>query len=96
MADKRDKVFLNCSAKARQTPFGEVITLGIKRETLIAFANENANANGYVNLNIKPRREVGQYGDTHSVQLDTWEPKARRESAGRTVPARSDDFDPPF
>jgi len=33
------------------------------------------NGMSYLNLDITRRREVGQYGDTHSVKYDTWEAK---------------------
>lgn len=64
-----------CSAKARQTPFGEALRLSFKAEDLIAFARQHANAKGYLNLDVTKRREPGTYGDTHSVKLDTWQPK---------------------
>lgn len=74
-----DKVFLKCSAKAKKfTNGGSLITLGVKADDLIAFAQQYRNERGYVNLVISERRETGQYGDTHSVALDTFEPKAKR------------------
>ena len=72
-----EKTYLKCSAKARTTQYGEVINLGVKATELIAFAQAHANERGYVNLTVSQRKEVGQYGDTHSVTLDTFEPKAR-------------------
>lgn len=72
-----DKVFLKCSAKASK--YG--IRVGVKVEDLIAFAKQHGNDRGYLNLEIKERREVGQYGDTHSVTLDTFDPKAKSESS---------------
>ena len=71
-----DRVFLKCSAKAKTfSNGGSVINLGIKREDLAEFVRKHTNERGYVNLVIAERREVGQYGDTHSVYLDTYEPK---------------------
>lgn len=68
-----DKVFLKCSAKASQ--YG--IRIGVKVEDLLAFANQHKTQSGYLNLEVKQRREVGQYGDTHSVTLDTFTPKPK-------------------
>jgi hypothetical protein len=34
----------------------------------------NLNAKGYVNLNMNKRRQPSQYGQTHSLTIDTWEP----------------------
>ena len=70
-------VYLKCSAKARQTRYGQVINIGIKADDLLAFAQGHANARGYVNLTVSERKTPGQYGDTHAVTLDTYEPKAR-------------------
>lgn len=76
-----DRVFLKCSAKAKTfSNGGSVINLGIKREDLAEFVRKHTNERGYVNLVIAERREVGQYGDTHAVYLDTYEPK-RDDSA---------------
>ena len=63
------------SAKSRETNFGEVIKLSFKAAELGKFVNEHKNEKGYINLEIAPRKEVGQYGDTHSVKLDNWTPK---------------------
>lgn len=32
------------------------------------------NEKGYFNLEINERKEVGQYGDTHSMKVDEWKP----------------------
>lgn len=73
-----EKVFLKCSAKEKTFDNGgSVINLGIKVEDLAAFVKQHKNERGYVNLVIQKRREVGQYGDTHSVCLDTFTPSRR-------------------
>ncbi len=63
------------SAKSRDTQFGEVIKLSFKAKEFADFVKANANEKGYINLEVSPRKEVGQYGDTHSVKLDNWVPK---------------------
>lgn len=74
-----DKVYLKCSAKEKRfNDGGSLIALGVKVEDLIDFAKRHGNDRGYLNLVISPRREVGQYGDTHSVKLDTFDPKKRQ------------------
>ena len=81
-----EKIFLKCSAKQKTfSNGGSVINVGVKAEDLIAFAKQHANAKGYVNLVIQERREAGKYGDTHSVALDTYEPK-RKTDAEESVP----------
>ena len=60
---------------------GSLIRLSFKAAELVEFINQHANAKGYINLTVAKRREVGQYGDTHSVCLDTWQPK---QTAGQS------------
>jgi hypothetical protein len=64
------------SAKARQTPIGEVIRLSFKVDDLVAFVQQHVNEKGYINFEVQKRREVGTYGDTHALTLDTWQPKS--------------------
>lgn len=73
-----DKVFLKCSAKAKHfANGGSVINVGVKVEDLAEFCRKHKNERGYLNLVIQERREVGQFGDTHSIVLDTYQPKPR-------------------
>lgn len=80
-----DRIYLKCSAKARETSFGEVINIGIKVEDLADFCRKHKNERGYLNLTLTPRREVGQYGDTHSISLDTYTPQAVGARSRQTV-----------
>lgn len=73
-----EKVYLKASAKEKRFGTqGSKIVIGVKAADLIAFANQHANEKGYVNLVVTARKEVGQYGDTHSVYLDDWTPTKR-------------------
>lgn len=58
---------------------GSMLKLSFRVEELVAFAQKNKNEKGYLNLNISLRKTPGQYGDTHSVSLDTWKPKTKDE-----------------
>jgi len=93
-----EKTYLKCSAKARTTQYGEMINIGVKATDLIAFAEAHANERGYVNLTVSQRKEPGQYGDTHSVALDIFEPKARAGGVtyGAYPAASLTDDDVPF
>jgi len=53
--------------------FGEFHKISFKREDLDLMI-QNLNAKGYVNLNMNKRREPSQYGQTHSLVIDTWQP----------------------
>ena len=57
-----------------------ILKLGINAEKMIAFLTQYKNAKGFVNLGISERKEIGQYGDTHTVWLDTWSPEAAKQS----------------
>jgi hypothetical protein len=76
MSEQEKKYVPKSSVKRVVTPKGtEIIKLGLHASTVAEFIRTNANAKGYVNLCITARREVSQYGDTHCLWLDTWEPK---------------------
>ena len=71
-----DKIFLKCTARLKTfSNGGSLIHIGVTGDALRAFIDEHENERGYLNLSIQSRREIGPYGDTHSVSLDTWEPK---------------------
>ena len=68
-----------------------ILKLGVNVEKMIAFLQQHKNAKGFVNLGISERKEVGQYGDTHTCWLDTWQPDAaksgQRPAEAKTPPA---------
>lgn len=39
----------------------------------------NLNAKGYVNLAMNQRQQPSQYGQTHSLVIDTWQPPAQNQ-----------------
>lgn len=66
-----DKTFINGSCKAITGTYGEFYNISFKVEELQKHANEK----GYVNITMSKRKEVGQYGDTHSFTLNEWKAK---------------------
>ena len=97
------KIYLRCSAKQKMFPDGgSVINIDCKADELIAFATAHKNNAGYVNLIVSERREVGSYGDTHSVRLNDWRPQASSGGTAEPLPPvqrrvrPEDDEDPPF
>ncbi len=46
-----------------------------------------------IKLKISKRRSVGQYGETHTVEVDTWKPDANRSTA---TTSSADDDETPF
>lgn len=75
------KIYAPGQAKERDTPFGPVVRWGVKAEDLIAFAQQHANERGYLNFDVVRRREMGRYGETHSLVLDTYV-----KGSGQTAP----------
>ncbi len=85
-----EKIYLPCSAKSRDNNFGETeIRLGLNVAKLGAFCKEHKNEGGYVNLIIAPRKSVGEYGDTHSVVLDTWVPGEKTKTKAKPSTTKS-------
>jgi hypothetical protein len=55
------------------------------------------NGKRYLNLNISEKREVDQYGYTHTVSIDTWKPEAKPQLKPAPAPPVDDDsFELPF
>lgn len=91
------------SAKALSKNGWTMLKLSFKAADLVKFVHENANDKGYINLCVTKRREVGTYGDTHCVWLDTWKPNSENQSPQATAPEPSaqtasqiEDDDVPF
>jgi hypothetical protein len=88
------KIYLKCSAKQKQTPYGQILILGVKAQELAEFARQHQNERGYINLVITERKEPSQYGDTHSVYLDTYVKSSGNDAPVTTTrQAVGDDFD---
>lgn len=81
MSDQKP-IYAPCFCKLIDTKNGnQFMKLSFSAEKMMDFIQKNKNAKGYVNLNISERREVGEYGDTHSVKLDTWEPSGEKKQS---------------
>lgn len=60
----------------RQWNYGSFLSVSFKLEDLKQYANEK----GYINMTISPRKEVGQYWDTHNAILNEWKPEWQSQS----------------
>lgn len=66
----------NVSLKMKEFPNGgQQMNFSFNLEKFIEQCRAVVNEKGYVNLCISSRKEVGQYGDTHSLWVNTWQPK---------------------
>ena len=66
------------SIKAKESKFG--IKLNCNIDNLIAELTNLKKDGAYCNLEITKRKEVGKYGETHSVKIDTWKPTPKAEN----------------
>lgn len=86
-----DKIYVpKASLKARSTSFGEVIRFNFHAKTFVEWLRENKdhiNDKGYVTIDILPRKEEGNYGETHNAILDTWKPDGNGGGQQKTKPA---------
>lgn len=92
MPEKKPTIYVPGSAKARQAPFGEVLRVSFPVQKMVTFLQSHANAKGYVNIEVVRRETVGQFGDTHSMKLDTWEPQARPDATGDSRPLSAEEI----
>ena len=51
----------------------------------------------YMTVKVGKRREIGKYGETHTVEVDTWKPAKKEEPvqnkpAGQNVPSFQSDI----
>jgi hypothetical protein len=73
-------IYLKCSVKKKVfSNGGSVLKLGVKADDLREFLAQHTNDRGWINFDIKERREMGKYGDTHLIQLDQWVAPAKAE-----------------
>jgi len=70
-----DKTYIKGSFKEIDGKYGSFFNMSFKLEDLQELANDK----GYINLTISKRKEVGQYGDTHSIVLNEYKPKSKDE-----------------
>ena len=68
-------------AKEINGNFGAFHRISFNKQDLETMMN-NLNAKGYINLNMNKRREPSQYGQTHSLTIDTWEPNQGQGGGG--------------
>jgi len=64
--------------KLKASKFG--IKFSGKTDDFIAQLKAITNDKGYFNLEIKERKEVGQWGDTHSLTVDEWQPTQEKKT----------------
>lgn len=73
------------SAKARDTQYGEELTVSVNLSECERQFKEHGyvskSGNNFITLKVQRRKEVGKYGETHTVIVDTWKPENRQQGA---------------
>jgi len=84
-------------AKEISGRYGKFLNVACNAAELTKFIAEHTDASGYIKFNISPRKQPDTHGNTHSVSLDTYEPKSRQApAANEPPPANQDETPVPF
>ena len=97
MSDKAPAIYVTNSS-AKEIVFddgGSLMRIGFKVESLLAFLQTHQNEKGWINMVVTRRKTLGKFGDTHSIKLDTFKPKAKSDAAPSYAPP-VDDSEIPF
>lgn len=80
-----EKVYVG-NGKKITTQYGDLMKLSITAEDL---EKMQANlSNGWINLNVKERREPSAGGMTHYLEVDTWKPNGGQSASSDAAPAK--------
>jgi hypothetical protein len=83
-----DKIYIKATVK--KSNYG--LKFSGKAEDVINQIKENTNEKGYFNWNISERKEVGKYGETHYVTVDTWKPNTDKDGGQSVSQFQQDDL----
>lgn len=89
MTNANEKRYVNANAREVETMYGSILLVDIKKED---FNDLPTNEYGYVKLTIGKRKDVGQYGQTHSVRLNEY----KKDDQDNSKPKEEEDEDLPF
>lgn len=65
------------NGKEINTQYGPLLKISFSAQELQQMLSM-VNQKGYINLNVNRRQQIGQYGHTHSIQIDTWQPEQQQ------------------
>lgn len=74
------KVYIG-NGKQIDTQYGKLLKLSFSRADLVVLTN-HLNEKGYVNINCNERKSVSEWGHTHSMQIDDWQPNQNGQQQG--------------
>lgn len=77
-----EKKYINgVKVKEIEGKYWSFFSVSVNIETLQQYANEK----GYVNMNFSKRKEPWKFGETHSVTLNEFKPKAKENTMAAHV-----------
>lgn len=79
-----DKIYI---WNGKQSKYG--VNLSFSRKDLETM-QANLNEKGYINLNLNERKEIGKYGETHSMTVNTWKSQSQGISQSEAQSVFSD------
>jgi hypothetical protein len=88
-----EKIYAPITIKEISTKYGVMLKVSFRADKMQEFMDANKNAKGYVNLDVNKRKNVGQYGETHSAVLDTWQPNQTAQQPRTETPAAPQETD---
>ena len=83
----QDKIYVG-GAKEKTGNYGVFHSISFSAQD-IATLQSNLNAKGYVNLNMNQRQSPSQYGQTHSLTIDTWQPTPQGQAPQQQAPQQN-------
>jgi hypothetical protein len=80
---KSDKVYLNGLWLKRRkfADGGAVLKVSVLVDKFVADLQKHKKADGFVNFDIKARKEAKENGETHYAVLDTFVPESKKSSS---------------
>jgi len=75
------KVYVG-NGKQIDTQYGKLLKLSFSKKDLELMLSK-LNAKGYINLNCNERKSESEWGHTHSMQIDDWQPNQNGQQQGQ-------------
>ena len=74
---QNEKIYVG-NGKEINTQYGPLLKLSFSAQELQQMLSM-VNQKGYINLNVNRRQQPSQYGHTHSIVVDTWQPQQQQQ-----------------
>ncbi len=81
-----DKIYCGSGRERKFDGGGSIISVSLDIETIIKSYNNhgyqsNNTGKRILKIDVGTRRQVGEYGDTHTVSVNTWHPDSYQKPA---------------